>query len=198
MDDFVAGLRAFEGDPVSRDRIADYCSELRIEPSSLDRYVTFRPDRYTRNLVYRDGIFDVMVIGWSPGQKTPVHTHNGQLGWMLCERGAIDVTNYRYVSCNTPDNQNVSGIDCLAGATTIQLEPVQSGRVEEGHPVATVDKVKTIHQMACPADAEPCVTVHVYSLPFDSCVSFDLERGRCVRRDLFWDTKNGEPVEATR
>ena len=100
----------------------------------------FRDDRYSRNLIYRDPIFEVMAIGWKPGQKTPVHTHNGQLGWMLVEQGALSVKTYRYAGCNAPDNQNVSGLDCLGGATTIQLDLIDSETAEERGAVSTVDR----------------------------------------------------------
>jgi cysteine dioxygenase len=29
-----------------------------------------------------------MGARWSPGQRTVIHTHNGQLGWMSVEQGA--------------------------------------------------------------------------------------------------------------
>lgn len=196
IDDFVAGLRAFETDLITLGRVSEYCGERRIDDASLRPYLLFRDDRYTRNLVYRDALFEIMVICWRPGQQTPVHTHNGQLGWMLVEQGGVEVTNYRYVSCNAPENQNVVGIDCLGGATSVQLDVLGRERVEERGEVSTVDKIQTTHRLACPREGrEGAVSVHVYSVPFDSCIAFDLETSRCVRRRLFWDTKYGQPVE---
>ena len=98
LDSFVDGLKRFETDVITKDRVTEYCSELRIKDAALSPYLHFRPDRYTRNLIYQDRLFEVMVICWEPGQKTPVHSHNGQLGWMLVERGGIDVTNFRYLA----------------------------------------------------------------------------------------------------
>jgi len=197
VEDFVAGLRAFERDYITKERVSEYCAERRLRDDSLRPYLLFRGDRYTRNLVYRDPLFEVMVICWEPGQRTPIHTHNGQLGWMLVERGGVFVTNYKYLSCDTPENQNVVGIDCLAGSTRVELEPLDSGVVGEGGPVSTVDKIQTIHRIGCAEGSrERAVSLHVYSIPFESCVAFDLEKGQCFRRTLFWDTQYGKPVEA--
>jgi cysteine dioxygenase len=197
VEEFVEGLRAFERDYITKERVTEYCAERRIDDASLARYLLFRPERYTRNLVFQDPLFEVMVICWQPGQRTPVHTHNGQLGWMLVERGGVEVTNYRYVSCNAPENQNVVGIDCLGGATQLQLDELHHERVDEGGPVSTVDKIQTIHRITCPpGTGERAVSLHVYSRPFDSCIAFDLERGRCFRRNLFWDSRYGVPVES--
>ena len=108
---------------------------------------------------------------------------------------AVEVTNYRYLSCNTPESQNVVGIDCLGGATRVDLEAAPSECVSEGGPVSTVDKIQTIHRIGCaPGTRERAVSLHIYSVPFESCIAFDLEKGHCFRRNLFWDSEYGKPV----
>jgi cysteine dioxygenase len=36
------------------------------------------------------------------------------------------------------------------------------------------------------------VSLHIYSLPIDSCVAFDMEHQRCFRRSLAYYSKNGK------
>jgi cysteine dioxygenase len=190
---FVDTLRSFESDPITKDRLLGFCQEVELERSSLDRFCHFRDDRYTRNLIHRDEFLEIMALCWAPGQKTPIHTHNGQLGWMAVSQGALAVIDYKWLGCNAADNQNVSGIDCLAGATELTLE---RGRVQEcwpGGPVNTVDKVQTIHQVVVQG-REPAVSVHIYSRPIDSCVAFDMEGRRCYRRQLSFFSRYGEVV----
>ena len=121
VSSFLATLQSFEAEPITRDRILHYCLETSVDRSSLSPYVHFRSDMYTRNLIYRDDLLEVMAVCWSPGQRTVIHTHNGQLGWMSVEQGALAVVNYKWLGCNAADNQNVSGLDCLAGATELDL-----------------------------------------------------------------------------
>jgi cysteine dioxygenase len=191
--DFVETLRSFESAPITRDRVLDLCRELEVERRSLDRYAHFRKDAYTRNLIYRDEQIEVMALCWSPGQRTPIHTHNGQLGWMAVSQGAVAVVNYKWLGCNAAANQNVAGLDCLAGATEIELARRDVQECFPGGPVNTVDKEQTIHQVVVQG-GEPALSLHIYSRPIDSCVAFDLENRRCYRRQLSFFSRYGDVV----
>jgi cysteine dioxygenase len=193
IGDFVETIRSFESEPITKERLLGFCQEVELERASLDRFVHFRGDRYTRNLIHRDDFLEIMAVCWAPGQRTVIHTHNGQLGWMAACQGALAVINYKWLGCNAAENQNVAGLDCLAGATELQLE---RGLVQEcwpGGPVNTVDKVQTIHQVVVQG-RERAVSLHIYSRPIDSCVAFDLEGRRCYRRRLSFYSRYGDVV----
>jgi cysteine dioxygenase len=164
-----------------------------VDRSSLAPYTYFSPDLYTRNLVYRDEQIEVMAVCWSPGQRTVIHTHNGQLGWMSVEQGALAVVNYKWLGCNASDNQNVAGMDCLAGATELDLDRTEIQECHPGGPVNTVDKVQTIHQVIVQGK-EPVISLHIYSRPIESCVAFDFEKRTCYRRTLSFYSKFGTVV----
>lgn len=193
IDRFVEHLRSFEAEPITRDRVLDFCQETGVERSSLARFAHFRDDAYTRNLIYRDDLIEVMALCWSPGQRTVIHTHNGQLGWMSVEQGALAVINYKWLGCNASENQNVSGMDCLAGATELDLDRREVQECFAGGPVGTVDKVQTIHQVVMQGK-EPALSLHIYSRPIDSCVAFDIEKKTCYRRQLSFYSKYGDVV----
>ena len=193
--DFVAGLKEIERDLITKDRIAEYMGATTLRPEALSEYVWWRDSLYTRNLIYRDDLFEVMTICWSPGQKTAIHTHNGQLGWMTVAQGEVRTHEFQHASCNAPENQNVVNIDCLGGATELQLDRVGTVICSEGGGMVTVDKLQTIHQIEN-AGTTGCVSLHVYSKPFDSCIAFDLDKQRCYRRSLSYFSKDGHRVEA--
>ena len=193
VGDFVATLQAFEKEPITRDRILDFCRETEVDRTSLERYAFFRSDAYTRNLIYRDDQIEVMALCWSKGQRTPIHTHNGQLGWMAVAQGAVAVINFKWLCCNAPENQNVAGMDCLAGATELDLERREVQECYPGGPINTVDKVQTIHQVVVQGKEE-ALSLHIYSRPIDSCVAFDLENRRCYRRQLSFYSRYGDVV----
>jgi len=195
LDAFVDALRGLEGEPITSQRVLSLCSDWRLESSSLARYSHFVDAGYTRNLIYRDDLFEVMLLCWAPHQRTPIHSHNGQLGWMTVERGSLAVIDYKWLGCNASENQNVVGLDCLAGATELNLERQRVHDCEPGGPVATVDKSQTIHQVVT-RGPEPAVSLHVYSRPIDSCVAYDLQRGSCYRRELTYHSRYGEVVAA--
>ena len=190
--DFVEGLRHLEAGAITKVLVAEFVAAANLQEEALAPYIFWRESAYTRNLIYRDSVFEVMAICWGNGQKTPVHTHNGQLGWMTVVQGEILTHHYRYVRCSAPENQNVVGMDCLAGAHHVELERLDSvGCTNDGR-VITVDKLQTIHQIenADPAGSG-CVSLHVYSKPFDSCVAFDMEKHLCWRRSLKFYSSDG-------
>ncbi len=86
------------------------------------------------------------------------------------------------------------GLDCLAGATELELQRLQVQECYPGGPVNTVDKRRTIHQVVV-SGHEPAVSIHVYSRPIDSCVAFDLEGRRCYRRQLSFHSRFGRLVD---
>jgi cysteine dioxygenase len=192
IDDFIEHLRSIEAGLITRDNVMDLCQSVQITDSSLAPYVFFDDKFYTRNLIYRDALFEVMSICWQPNQRTAVHTHNGQLCWMIAQRGNLKVVDYKWIGCDHPENQNVVGIDCLAGSEGIDLQALREVDACEGGPVLTADKLQTIHQLF--NHDEPSVSIHVYSRPIDSCVAFDMDQHRCYRRNLSYFSRFGERV----
>src|SRR5262245_23844249 len=100
IEDFVEQLRSIEAGLITRDGVLELCEGLTISDASLAPYVHFDDSFYTRNLVYRDSLFEVMAICWQPNQRTPAHTHNGQLCWMITQRGSLRVVDYKWRGCD--------------------------------------------------------------------------------------------------
>ncbi len=190
IDDFIAKLCFFEQGIITRDGVLDLCESVQISDASLEPYVFFDEKFYTRNMIYRDDLFEVMTICWQPGQKTAVHTHNGQLCWMIPQRGNLGVVDYKWLGCDHPENQNVVGIDCLAGSDHTKLEVVREVEACAGGTVLTADKLQTIHRLY--NFDEAAVSIHIYSRPIDSCVAFDMEKQHCYRRQLAYFSKYGK------
>jgi len=189
-EQFVEGVRELSRGLITKQKIYDYLVRFEIQAADLERYKNWLPDRHTRNKIFRNELIEVMLICWPAGAITPLHTHNGQLGWMTMIEGRLRVENYRKVDCNRPENQQVVGIDCLAGATRIEMEHLHDELAVPGGPLNTVDKTQTIHRILNLAEwNERAVSMHVYSLPIDSCVVFDMDAQRCYRRDLKYDNE---------
>jgi predicted metal-dependent enzyme (double-stranded beta helix superfamily) len=193
-EDFVAGLLELKNGYITLDRVSDYVKAVPLSKEALAPYTWWSGERYTRNLIYRDDLFEVMTICWQPGQRTVAHTHNGQLGWMTVPQGSVSVENFRHVSCNAPERQNVVGLDCLGGATQISMERLTRDEFAGSDTVATVDKLQTIHRILNEDQTESAISLHIYSKPFDSCVAFDLENQRCFRRALSYYSKFGQKL----
>jgi cysteine dioxygenase len=189
-EQFIDGVRRLAEGIITKQKIYDFLVACEIRPEDLERYKNWLPDRHTRNKIFRNELIEVMLICWPAGSVTPLHTHNGQLGWMTMIEGKLLVDNFRKVECDRPENQQVVGMDCLAGATRIEMEHLGRELAIPGGPINTVDKTQTIHRISNLAEwNQPAVSMHVYSLPIDSCVVFDMENQMCFRRDLKYDNE---------
>ena len=191
VDDFVQLLRGFTPETMTSESVMEVCQDTDLDDASLAPYVHWNDALYTRNLIYRDDLFEIMTVCWQKGHKTVLHTHNGQLGWMMVNRGIAEVTNFKWQGCNASEGQNVAGLDCLAGASELDLSRERVETCGRRGSVNAIDRVRTIHQVAV-LGAEPVVSVHIYSRPIDSCVAFDLEARRCYRRQLRYYSKFGD------
>ncbi|HEX8171604.1 MAG TPA: cysteine dioxygenase family protein [Thermoanaerobaculia bacterium] len=189
-DQFVDGIRRLSEGLITKQKIYDYLVAYEIREDELGRYMQWLPERHTRNKIFRNDMIEVMLICWPIGAVTPLHTHNGQLGWMTMIQGKLLVENYRKIDCNRPENQQVVGMDCLAGATKIDMQHLGNELAVPGGPLNTVDKTQTIHRIRNLAEwNEGAVSMHVYSRPIDSCVVFDMDAQRCYRRELKYDNE---------
>ena len=188
LDDYLRGLKELSEGLVTKKALCEFLTKFEPRREDLDPFVNWNPSRHTRNLMFKNAKIEVMLICWNVGNITPLHTHNGQLGWMVMVEGKLKVENYHLVQCNKPENQQVVGIDCIAGATEIEMELIDTELAVPGGPLNTVDKTQTIHRIINAEEwNEPAMSIHIYSLPIESCVVFDLENQRCARRDLEYD-----------
>lgn len=173
------------------DKVAEILSAHSLRESSITSLCGFLDNKYARHSIFRNDQFDMMLICWKPGQVTPVHSHNGQRGWVRVLRGRIQETRFQYRGCDSPQNFIGGEIDCIAGGGAIRLEEQGTRDFAVGPAVTSVDREQSIHRLGNvwqDADSENAVTLHVYSLPHDSCVSYDMETRTCQRRELAFDT----------
>lgn len=175
MNNFVDHLEAMARTGFDVDEVQAYLQETLIEPPSLEFYVTYRPQHYTRNLVHKTEAFEILVICWRTGQKAPIHGHEGELCWARVEQGKLRFTNYRLVSENP-----------------LLLEPLGSpvdGKA--GH----LDGPADIHAVENPVGfSDKAASLHVYSRPYAECDIYDLARGEKRRVQMAYDTMYGKPI----
>lgn len=163
-------------------------SDDALDEATLRPFIGARTDHYARRLVHRGRYFDVLVLTWTPGQRTPIHNHAGNLGWVRLVRGQIQEETFRLVPGASLPNAAVAK-DPEGQGGNVGLERTGEGVIATVGAVATADRVRAIHRLGNPAAAggDTTVTLHVYSLPHDCCLAFDLEKRTCQRRQLSCD-----------
>lgn len=70
----------------SLDEVNRLLSEVEVSMDELRPYIGFKAGTYARHRVFRNDFAELLVLCWRPGQRTPIHDHNGSHGAVrVCE-----------------------------------------------------------------------------------------------------------------
>jgi cysteine dioxygenase len=182
IQDFVAELRKFPQSAFDRtDQIIHFLEKMQIASDSLRQYLTWDRQHYTRNLVDKTSLYELVAICWEVGQASSVHNHRDQNCWMAVPIGKLLVQNYRVISQSLEE-----GTCQLTPADTVEMNPTQPCAVNPLEPVHRVFNPREFNQRA--------VSLHVYSRPFDTCVVYSPDQGTCGEIKLHYTTEYGKRV----
>src|SRR5882724_9399089 len=96
LDDFVTRLQAFPPSAFDRtEELRAFLQEAPVDPASLAPYLTWNRQHYTRNLIDKTALYELIAICWEVGQASSVHNHRDQNCWMTAPIGKLVVENFR-------------------------------------------------------------------------------------------------------
>ena len=181
IQDFVTRLHQFQEADFSRlDSIQGFLRSAPVEPESLAPYLTWDRQHYTRNLIDKTPLHELIAICWEVGQGSSTHNHREQNCWMAVPIGRLMVQNYRVLY------QDLQAGKC-------RLERTNRVEMNAANPLA-VDPKAPVHRVYNPAEFNArAVSLHVYSRPFDSCDVYSEEQGTCGPIRLYYNTEYGKP-----
>src|SRR6202166_1617799 len=84
-----------------------------VNADSLAPYLTWDRQHYTRNLIDRTPLYELMAICWEVGQASSVHNHRDQNCWMAAPVGRLQVENFHV------EHQDISAGECTIHSTEI-------------------------------------------------------------------------------
>jgi len=179
--DFVAELRKFPEPAFNQvDQIIRFLENTPVAPDTLTPYLTWDRQHYTRNLIDKTSLYELVAICWEVGQASSIHNHHEQNCWMAVPIGRLRVENYRIISQKLEE-----GTCQIETADTLEMNPRQPCAVDPLEPVHRVYNPREFNQGA--------VSLHVYSRPFDTCVVYSQEQGTCGVIKLHYNTEYGTP-----
>ena len=185
LNTFVATLQefpacAFEDTP----EILGFLERMVVIPETLEHYLSWDRQHYTRNLIDKNAHYELIAICWEVGQASSVHNHRDQNCWMAVPIGRLLVGNYHLVS------QDLDRGKChLEGTNIVEMN--------SEHPCA-VDPRDPVHRVYNPREFNSrAVSLHVYSRPFDTCIVYSPEQGTCGEIKLHYNTEYGRPARSS-
>jgi len=152
-----------------------------VDPESLAPYLFWDAQHYTRNLIDKTDLYELLAICWEVGMKSSIHNHKDQHCWMAAPIGRLSVHNYRVLE------QDLAGQRCT-------IEETDVIEITDANPVA-VDPVNPVHDVRNSREfGQRAVSLHLYSRPFDSCVVYSVEQHTCGEIPLHYTSMYGSKL----
>jgi cysteine dioxygenase len=178
ISQWVKNLAAIPEREFTLDNVQNYVLAHQVQPESLGKYCYFSKGNYTRNLIFKNEVFECMTVCWEVGQASRIHNHREQNCWMSVPVGRLRVQNYHV------DDRDPSRGTC-------HLKPTEIFDMDAAHP-AYVNPIEPVHEVLNLAEfGGRAVSVHVYSKPFDTCEVYLLEKGTYSDVPLFYTSEYG-------
>ncbi|HEX5701816.1 MAG TPA: cysteine dioxygenase family protein [Pyrinomonadaceae bacterium] len=132
--------RLVEGTDMSREEVAPYLG--------------FKAGNYSRHRVMKNDFVEMLVLCWKPGQRTPIHDHNGSHGAVFVHKGIMWETIFEY--------------DTEKGLQYASHRELRAGGL-------TGSEIPDIHQLGNPdVSGRDLVTIHIYAPPLGVLKTYKL------------------------
>lgn len=137
-------LNALRAAPTLAD-LDGWLSEVQVTETDVRPFRFFKPGTYARHRVMRNEYVELLVLCWLPGQRTPIHDHNGSYGAVRVCEGVMWETTF-----------------ALNEARELYYRAAR----EWGRGEVTDANVPDIHQLGNPeCSGQSLVTLHLYAPP---------------------------------
>jgi cysteine dioxygenase len=138
----------------SIERLQELLGASQVTIDDVRDFVRFEPGHYQRNLVALGPWYEVLVICWRSGQRSPIHNHAQSTCGLKVLSGICTETYFAHSPCGQV--VALSSHDCPAGH-------VCASEDEDTHQVSNLQ-----------APGNDLVTLHIYSPPLRSMKKFSL------------------------
>jgi len=134
-------------------------------------YVHWNDIHYTRNLVYHNDKFELMVLCWSKGQGSRIHSHTNSHCWMATLSGHAEETRY---------SAAVSIKELTFPGPCPELTQISHHVSSKGDFSYISDEIG-LHRVKAADDADT-ITLHLYSPPITEARILEPEAGSTSKR----------------
>jgi cysteine dioxygenase len=137
-------IRSLDSVP-SLEMLNSWLRDFEVTWEQLRPFVSFKPGTYARHIVARGEHAEILLLCWKPGQRTPIHDHDGSIGAVRVCRGIMWETMFQ-----------------LDDSGTLRYSSARDWRAGD----ITGADVPDIHQLGNPeVSGEDLVTLHIYAPP---------------------------------
>jgi cysteine dioxygenase len=151
--DLAEKLRSLDAVP-SLSLLYELIERTTIGAEEVQPYLGFKAGNYSRHRVMKNEFVEMLVLCWKPGQRTPIHDHNGSHGAVFVHEGILWETTFDY--------------DSGTGLNYKSHRELRDGGL-------TGSEVPDIHQLGNPdVSGRDLITIHIYAPPLGVLKTYKL------------------------
>ena len=170
MNSFIKSLKSFAERDFPINEVSDLIIKSQFSNKLLDKYSHFSKKTYTRNMIYKNSNFEVLLICWSAGQMAPIHGHEGEKCWFKILSGSLEIYNYK-----------------IKTIRPLKLKKMEKITASSGY----LDGPADIHSINN-CYKNPVITLHIYAKPYDTCDIYDLKTNQIQRLKMNYYSIDGK------
>jgi predicted metal-dependent enzyme (double-stranded beta helix superfamily) len=137
-------------------------------------FESWASEKYTRNCLYKDEQFELLLLCWDAGQETSIHDHDGEDCWVYVLSGEMEELFY---------SQNKS--NCLIQENSRYILP---------HQLSFMNDRIGFHKLRNCSQGKS-VSLHVYAKPIEQCHFYCETSEQFIEKKLNYDTINSISLE---
>mgnify|MGYP001036348702 CR=1 FL=1 len=162
LDELITALS--EGERTTYNHIIH---SIKFPENAFENYCSWSDECYTRNCIVDNEKFELVLICWEEGHRTPIHDHGGEECWVKVIEGEFKETIYK---------QGESG----------ELNKVKSS-IAEPNEITYMKDFMGFHSLEN-LSKKRSMSLHLYAKPIRKCNMFDEKSKTFVSKDLTYDT----------
>jgi len=132
------------------------------------QYCHYSDVHYTRNLIYANDQFELMVLYWRASQETRIHDHNASRCWMTALSG--EMTESVYIPYLPPGEKPVTDPTVCPDLMITEKSIYKAGDV------AFIEDEIGLHKLGNNSSVHDGITLHLYSPPIREVTLFEPEK----------------------
>jgi cysteine dioxygenase len=136
-----------------------------IPQQEFERFYIFKNEHYTRVSLVKTDDFELLLICWEKGQKSPIHDFDSQEAWIHTIKGQLTEERYRLIENKL---EKVSSV--LLGTSEFSY----------------MTNVITIHRYSNSYESRT-VSLNLYAKPIKKWKEYNIETGKTTHKKVSYD-----------
>lgn len=162
-------------DTVAESDRAKVMKQIQISAREFLPFATWNEECYTRNCIARTDEYELILLCWEVGAKTPIHGHGGEDCWVYQIQGTVEEMRYE------------ENGECLRATKCMELTPGKLTYMCDRMGYHSIENTSNHRAM----------TLHIYASPIDKCKVYNDDIDCFEVKEMSYHTFQGEELAAS-